>query len=649
MSLDVKGKKGVFLCLFLAAFFSFYASFSSGEVTTVLNISGAGPYLLRAIPNQSWPANENNTNAFVLDDYFGDDSGAGLNYTFDEVENVTIVIDSNHYVSFYPDYGFMGFRTVRFNASDGSLSAVSNDVLLNIGNDTKAPQWSNPGRSKATVYQNDYVNFSTTWIDDFWLGSFIFSINQDGRWVNYTRTNFTGLQNVSIYRVQISASAGSIVLWRFYAYDSTKNANLTEIQSFTVATPPSPPTPPGEEGVAYGGGVKEVFIPTRLVNFSVEPAFFKIPLKQGETRTKILRVSNIGNTNLSFNLSVISVEKFVLLSTYKFDLPVGQAKDITVDFSAKEGTQPEQYLGKIVVESGEFKEVPVIIDVNQFEAKFGVDVNILESYKLVRPGSKVVANITVRNNKDIRLSFAKLYISIKDFEGNLYDSSEEEINFTSVASFERGLTIPKSASYGNYLFYVRVSNEKDTAIGSDVFEVGTRFRFAAMLRENFLFLLIILLALLVAILMVKYRHDKEKERVLNLYLMLNEMRNFINKKKIDKALEIYIKIKTLYKEPLPQDILENKSLLMKEIEKLASKLDKSVLEETKKIQTEKKEEKKEETPAENKEMKKEGPQTEKKEEPRESKEIQTQNQQQTQPQQAPQPQEQKTEENKTPS
>ena len=104
------------------------------------------------------------------------------------------------------------------------------------------PRWSNRGKNKLTIYQSSHVNFSTIWTDNFQLDRYIFSINQGSGWVNYSAENFTGTQNTSIYSIQISASAGTNVSLRFYAYDSCDNLNETTISYFTVSSSPEAPT-----------------------------------------------------------------------------------------------------------------------------------------------------------------------------------------------------------------------------------------------------------------------------------------------------------------------------------------------------------------------------------------------------------------------
>jgi hypothetical protein len=150
--------------------------------------------------------------------------------------------------------------------------------------------------------------------------------------------------------------------------------NCTDTQQFTVYARPIPPTPPppppggrggggggdgGDEGglTGYVTGEAEE-IRRKVKRFSVDPEYFKVSLKQGSTETRILTINNLGNSDLSFNLTIVGAEGFVILSEEGFDLPFGETKKITVDFTTQKETPPEEYFGSIIVNSTESVEIP---------------------------------------------------------------------------------------------------------------------------------------------------------------------------------------------------------------------------------------------------------------------------------------------------
>lgn len=581
-------KRGGMTVFFLVVFLIFVPLLQS-SVETGIDVLNSAPRLVESIPNQSWAGGSLN-NAFDLDDYFTDDNGDNLSYSHSVVDNITVNIDSSNMVSFSSDTGFSGIRNIAFYAFDGVYNTSSNEVYLNVGVDTEPPQWSSPSKDKTTVYQSNYVSFTTIWTDNFGLSSYVFSIDQSGGWIDYAG-NFSGVSNVSSYRMQISASGGSLVHWKFCAYDADNNVNCTDIQNFSVVSLPVPstPSPPSTAPSSPSGGVSAggisgylsgIFKSKKALNFTTDLDSFKVSLKQGSTETRILKITNMGSTDLSFDLSVFDVEDFVVLSESNFSIPAGETKEITIDFSAAVDAMPGQYFGKLILEAkGSYtKEIPIVLDIEALDLDFDVDVEILKEYKRVKPGNNIKASILIQNLKDVAAIDLNFYVAVKDFYGNIYDSAEEVLRFGSSETLERELTVPSGVKEGEYIFYARASNDKNIAIDSDVFEVGSRFKFAAFIKSSFIFILIAFLSVFAAVLVLRYRKEKEKERVLSLYLMLNELKNLIKAKEFDKATELYIRIKKSYGEPVSKDILENKEKLKEGIKELSGKLSAEVKE-----------------------------------------------------------------------
>ena len=551
----------------------------SAQTATELNISNSPPALIQLIPDQSWARGYNLTDAFDLDDYFVDYED-NLTFFFSPVENVTVFIDSLNRVSFYPDYYFLGTRNLTFQASDITYNTTSNLVLLFIGEDTEPPKWSSPGKNKAVIYQSTYVNFTTSWTDNFQLLDYYFLINQGAGWVNHSLVNFSGASNVSKASVQISGAPNSTVYWRFCAEDTSFNPNCTEIQSFTIAqrdvpsvSPPSSPQAPGyAEEPTVSDYVSRLIREKKMENFTIEPETFKIALKQGSIETRVMKITNIGASNFSFNLSIIDVENLVFLSEREFMIPSGGSKEITIDFTATLLTPPSQYFGLIKVEASETKYVPVILDVSPLQLGFSLEVVVPQEYKGVMPGDKVWANLSLLNIKDIVETNMTLYTAIKDFYGNIYDSGEERFIFNSSLFFRKNLTVPEFAKEGPYIFYARAYCEQGLALDSDTFEVGSRLVFLSSLKSSFVFILIFFLCFIALILMVVYSRSKEKERLLSLYLMLNELKNLIKEDKFEDAVDLYVRIKKLYGERVSRVAIQDREHLKEEIKQLSLKL-----------------------------------------------------------------------------
>ncbi|HNZ52115.1 MAG TPA: hypothetical protein PLT60_00735 [Candidatus Pacearchaeota archaeon] len=592
-----------------------FLQFVSADILTSLDIPNSPPFLIKDIPNQSWPENQNHLNAFDLDDYFSDADSPNLSYYNSSVEDIYVFIDPlTNEVSFFPREGFTGTRNVTFYASDSIYDTLSNVVMLYVGLDSSPPNWSSPNISKQTVYQNDIITFVTNWTDDRGLGRYIFSINQGAGWENYSSTNFSGLENVSFRNIQIRAPPLNTVYWRFYAFDTSENMNLTPIQSFVVSTQQIPGGYSGGGGSSGDSGKD----PSRLVdrilskieiqkrkseNFQLSISELRVSLKQGSSKTRVLKITNTGLEEIPILLSSRKINNFTIFSETNITILPGKSKEITIDFYAPERTIPGQYFGYIDVKSPKVnKSIPTVLDVQAIDLEFDLILNLSEGYSLVKPGKNIKFNISLFNIKDLKEVNASLYYAIKDYEGKVYNFSEEEIVFFYNVFLERELQVPSLTPEGNYLIYARASDEKNIAIDSVPFEVGTRFNFASFFKIGSISFLILLVAILLAILMVKHKRDKKKERLLELYIMLNRLKSLIKQNKEDEALKLFIKIKDIYREPIPKEVFDDRERLKKEISDLYNSFTKDS-KEIPKVNTPEKKEIKE--PKESKESKEE--------------------------------------------
>lgn len=553
----------------------FLIAFLSAEVVTEITISNSAPYLIEDIPNQSWPMNENLTDVFDLDDFFEDANGDSLIYSVIDPLGLGIVLSLDNGVSLFPELNFSGIVSTIFTASDGSFSIDSNEVFFSIGQDITPPQWSNPLASESSIYQNTFVNFSVLWTDDFGLKDYYFSINQGSGWVNYSTVVFTGVQNNSYARIQVSAASGITVLWKFCARDTSMNLACTDSQNFVVLSKDILEEEQEEDEEAISETINPL-VTKEINDFIFSPDFFKISLKQGNVETRILKISNIGNAEAEFELFVEGLEEIVLFSEKNFGIEAGESREITIDFVAGKSLLVDEYFGKILISSFVNKEIPIVIDVNSLDLDLNVDVNLSEKYALVKPGKLVEGEIGVQSIKDTYPINVTLYIALKDLTGNTYEFSEEEFILTDYSFFVKNFTIPEDARGGDYLFYAKVLGENLTAIDSEVFEVGSRFNFSAFFKISSILIFILVLSIFVILLFLKYAHEKKKEKLLSLYLMLNELKNLIKEGDSEKAISLYVRIKKLYGEPVSEGILENKEKLKEEIVKLSAILKKQI-------------------------------------------------------------------------
>jgi len=582
-------KRGVIFLILIILFISISdvkSQSSNATTSTILQIgqNSNPPILSNSIPNQTIAKNTNLTKAFYLEDYFSDNET--LSYDATSMENISIIITAEtvnnitkNYVSFFPDYNFTGIRNVTFNASDGFSSVLSNIIYINVTEDTMPPNWNNPSKDKSQILQNDLVNFSASWSDNIRLKKYIFSINQGSSWTNYSEKNLSGTFGISSERIQISASGGTLVKWLFYAEDSAGNRNITDTLNFTVisvSTSTSTSTTSATETTTSTAAASPVSKQIQKIkNFKIEPlGSFKIETLQGQNNIVIIKITNTGNQNINFTVKLKGLEEFYTsISEEEFKLAEKESKSILIEVTPDKFLTPDIYFGEVIINGeGIIVRIPIVIQVNPLNANFDLKLQILNKNKKVLAGKEVIANITFENLEDIAAQKVTLYYAISDLAGNIIDSNQEELNFNQKKlTLLRNLTTLKENAPNEYIFYARAIIDNKVVLASDEFEIGERFNLAAFIKLNLLYIIAFMLLVSILIFIIRYKRNKERLRLLNLYLMINEMKSYLKDNNIEKAINTYIKIKSVYGEPISKTTLENKESLKKEMQSLIEK------------------------------------------------------------------------------
>ena len=551
-------------------------------VETEIEVSNYPPVQIQDFSNFTLASGVSFENYLNLSNYFLDYQGDNLTFYAIFSGNFSMNISSEGLVSIYSQNGFQSLEKVSFIASDGTSNTTGNSFFINFSVDNSAPKWFSPLKSKETIYQNDVVSFNTLWTDDFSLKNYTFFISQMGVWQNYS-SSFTGISNSSQKSVQIIASPLTEVLWKFCAFDFASNMNCTSIESFIVSSFSEENPSGGSSGDSSGWtaswgsskstpSFKDLFKKSESSEFELNVNNFLIMLKRGDSITKVLEIKNKGSEILYFNLSLKNLEGFARLNENEFSLSPGESKLVLIDFFAGGDSMLGEHYGLLSISSSKNIGVPILLMVGEYNPSYSLDVDVLE--KRARPGKNISALVNFSSKGGIGNESIVFYYAIKDFQGNIYSSSN---NLTSVShsfSYLKSLPLSKDISLGDYIFYSRAErNGEVLAMASDGFSVGYSFQYAALFRYSFLgFILLILLILLVT-LFLKYKRNREKERLLGLYVVLKEMKNYIEKKDYNNAINSYLKIKKTYGESLGFSEEGNKKELVSSLKRLVSQID----------------------------------------------------------------------------
>ena len=450
--------------------FVFYNLDSSSNITitssTFINVS-QGPHILNLYANNSQGETAKNVSftsnstifIIIYNEYAGSNKGSSTDFnasTYEDIQNLSGVILE------HTTYGKITFNEGINLTADNNFS----DRLLNLDNNT---------------------NISLNRIE-----------------LNSTALpNFNKSATLILYGLSFSDPRilrdGSVCASSICTINSYSGGNLSfNVTQFTVysaeETPVTPPADTGE-GTAGGGGtvVQEII--------KLDKNRISITLKQGETKSEEIVITNIGTSIREVNLTVLDVEDFMKLSEENFYLDAGESKTIIIDFIAGQDTTPNLYQGKLIVSSGSIqKEVLIAIDVESIEPLFDVTLVIPKAFLQVVPGGDVIANIRLFGVQQIGKVDVDLEYLITDSDGNLIVSDTETIEVDKEVNFVKSLHIPIETEKGDYLFYVRATYEGEVASASEWFKVRPKTAFEKILPP-FVIIIIILIIIFIIILL----------------------------------------------------------------------------------------------------------------------------------------------------
>lgn len=125
------------------------------------------------------------------------------------------------------------------NATNAHFSECSNPYPYQVYcgfSDLGPPTWKNnaTNATSTTPRYNESIQINLTMDDDLALGSYTFSWNNSGSWVNSSPVTISGREyNMSLSK-RVTRTRGQIIGWRVYFSDAAGNKNVTPIFTFTV-------------------------------------------------------------------------------------------------------------------------------------------------------------------------------------------------------------------------------------------------------------------------------------------------------------------------------------------------------------------------------------------------------------------------------
>lgn len=291
-------------------------------------------------------------------------------------------------------------------------------------------------------------------------------------------------------------------------FNKTLKVNVIGFTNYSVEE--TPEERPGAGGGAGGGGVALENVSEIL--FFFYPSLIKLNLMQGEKEEIDLKIKNLDEKDIEFQLSS---DFNIAFSEKNFILKPKEEKDIVIYVDIPKEIEPDVYIRNVFITAKKenlvkTEKVKIVIAVSSKEKLFDVKIKIPEEYKVVKPGGSVIAEVEIYNLGSIAEKVdVELRYSLRDLSDNVLQEGIRTVAVQTKISEVIKLVVPKRTKEGRYIFVAIVTYNGQKAFASDDFYVKEERK----LKSTEL-LLIIFIAMLIGILIwLEYRRAKHAEKI----------------------------------------------------------------------------------------------------------------------------------------
>ena len=384
------------------------------------------------------------SNKFIIlfNNYEGIDKGISTNfmdYSYEEIQNIDNVLLEN------TNYGKIKFDEP-INLTD---DRINTDNILDIDSNVEISQ------NDITVNSTELPNFNKS--ATLWLYNLSFTnprILKDGQ-----------------------MCPSSICIIESYSGGNLK-FNVTHFTSYSAEETPSNHVNPPSSGGSTSPS-KEIIQPVQpgetVENITIISKEINVSLKQGQKTSENIYIVNNYPQNMKIKINLSAVQKFVTASETEFELPYGEMKMITFNFSVDENTPPDNYVGNIYLETpGKTYEVLTSIDVDSKDSLFDVSLKLDQTKLPVSQGGSIffttrISNLGAKTGVNIGIKY-----TIKDSNGKIVFEGQGTDVIDTFLEKKGKIKLPKNIAPGKYVLSARVDYEGKTAISSASFEVQKR-------------------------------------------------------------------------------------------------------------------------------------------------------------------------------
>lgn len=344
------------------------------------------------------------------------------------------------------------------------------------------------GRTENITLFEKNISLSQTQSGEFYVNEFVDKnltgnndVNGSKDVTNRVTQSMSIVQEDPIVRWTFSDTAGAVV--KYTVDKNVPSSKVTESKTVVTTVPrvssSSSSTASASSAASTssaGGGGGKLGDP----KIAVSRETLKVVLRQTESKTETLSIKNNGDivSNVKINLSAL--KSFITPESFEsFKSPInllpGEEKLIEIIFTAAESIIPDVYPFEIVLSNifGE-KKIAAIIEVESSKPLFDVDLEVLPEYKNTLPGNKILMEVSIFNLRGFGRVDVNAEYSIKDINGNIYNSGHETLAVETEVKFTRELLLPSDLKPGVYIASARVNFGEFAGTSSDLFNVGAK-------------------------------------------------------------------------------------------------------------------------------------------------------------------------------
>jgi len=253
-----------------------------------------------------------------------------------------------------------------------------------------------------------------------------------------------------------------------------------------------------------GGSGGTVSPPTDVYDFELNPSSLRMLMQKGEIYQKQIAVTNKGTKDLLINVSLVNLDKFIILDKESFVLEKDEIEYVKFKVYASEKTDADVYLGKINFNSQYVsKTVNTVLNIKDEISLFDIKTTVLKRYLL--PGELVEAEVEIVNlgeEKNIEVDFE---YSVRDFNNETLVSKNTSFVIDEIFNGKFSLETD-NFEMGEYIFYSKVMHGGESASSYDSFSMEKLSFFIWVVIVAIITVLIIILVVII----IKRRQKEEK-------------------------------------------------------------------------------------------------------------------------------------------